>query len=660
MKQLLLQKLALTNFKGIKHFELVVDGNNAEVFGENATGKTSIYDAFLWALFGKDSENKKDFGIKTKDQEGNELHYLDHSVEVSLLVDGKPLELKKVFKEEYKQKRGAVSKEFTGHTTDYYLDGVPVKMKDYNSKVSELIDENIFKLLTNPAYFNEVLKPKERRDQLLEIAGGDISDEDVIASDKKLEVLVTILNGRSIEDHKKVIAAKQKDINKELDRIPVRIDEANRSFPDTTGLNKEEIITEIDFLQKEKEAKLDEYNRINNGSEVSNKQRELMELQSKQLDLQNVHKAKEQDGVLKLRQQFNLHQDNLESFMRKQRIAKGEIEDMQFSINQKSGKMAQLRDEWNEVNDKTFNFEEDTVCSLCGQALPEEKLASQKEDAQAAFNKEKSDKLESIQSQGQQLKAEKESLEAKVKAKQEELAGYEDALGIEQKDIDVLTEKIQKAQNATTSFEDTPEYKDIQSQRKELEEAIQELKQSSQAALDKVTEEGKKLTSEIEALQTDLAKFNQSEQTAARIKELEQQQQDLSAAYEELEGQENLANEFIKAKVNLLESKITSKFKYARFKLFEPQINGGLQEVCKTMYKGVTYGEGLNNAAKINVGLDIINTLFQHYGITVPIFIDNSEAVTQLIDVDSQVISLRVSKGDTQLRVETQDLQEAI
>lgn len=659
MKKLRLQKLVLTNFKGIKHFELLVDGKNAEVFGENATGKTSIYDAFLWVLFGKDSMNKKDFGIKTKDQEGNELHALDHSVEVTFLVDGKQLTMKKVYKEVYTKKRGQVTSEFTGHTTDHYLDGVPVNMKEYNDKVAELIDERIFKLLTNPAYFNVVLKPKERRNMLLEIAGG-ISDDEVIASDEKLAKLQKILDGRSIEDHKKIIAGKQKDINKELDRIPIRIDEAHRSLPDVSGLNKEEIVTELGFLEKERAAKSEEYNSIQNGVEIGNKQRALVELQTKQIDLVNTHRAKEHDGVLQLRRELNRHQENMDNFEYKQRRVKRDIESMQSDITKKEQVMEQLRNEWNDVKKKEFNFEEDTHCSLCGQALPEEKLASQKEDALAAFNKEKSYKLEEIQKQGKQLASESEDLKTKIKVLSEEIQGYEEAKSLEQESIVSLKTQIQKVEESATDVQDTPEYKEIQKQRQQLESDIQELRQSSEAALKKVRDEEQKLAEEIKALQADLAKFSQVDHIKNRIAELEQEQQDLAAAYEELEGQEFLANEFIKAKVNLLENKINSKFKYARFKLFESQINGGLQEVCKTMYKGIPYGEGLNNAGCINVGLDIINTLFQHYGITVPIFIDNSEAVTQLIDVDSQVISLRVSKGDTKLRVVTEDLQEAI
>ncbi|MHC8425130.1 hypothetical protein ACUZ22_02350 [Bacillus velezensis] len=137
--------------------------------------------------------------------------------------------------------------------------------------------------------------------------------------------------------------------------------------------------------------------------------------------------------------------------------------------------------------------------------------------------------------------------------------------------------------------------------------------------------------------------------------QLEEEQKGLAEEYEGLQHQLYLTEEFVRTKVDLLEEKINNKFKFARFKLFKSQINGGLEETCETLYEGIPYSSGLNNAARINVGLDIINTLNEHYGISAPIFVDNSEAVTKLIDTNSQILSLIVSEKDKQLRIELED-----
>ena len=84
-------RLTLRNFKGIREFTLEARGRDIDVFGDNATGKTTLADAFMWLLFDKDSQNRKDFQIKTVDKHGNEIHGLDHEVEAVLEVNGQEI-----------------------------------------------------------------------------------------------------------------------------------------------------------------------------------------------------------------------------------------------------------------------------------------------------------------------------------------------------------------------------------------------------------------------------------------------------------------------------------------------------------------------------------------------------------------------------------------
>src|SRR5690625_7491227 len=110
------------------------------------------------------------------------------------------------------RRRESGTKRFRGHRTDHFIDGMPVKKKEYTETVASIVDEDIFKLLTSPSYFNEQLHWKKRRDLLLEIAG-DVTDEEVFGMNKDLEQHAEVLNGRSIDDHKKVIADMRKEIH---------------------------------------------------------------------------------------------------------------------------------------------------------------------------------------------------------------------------------------------------------------------------------------------------------------------------------------------------------------------------------------------------------------------------------------------------------------
>ncbi|MEH6943512.1 ATP-binding protein, partial [Bacillus sp. JJ722] len=253
-QELRLVRLSLRNFKGVKEFTLDARGYNARVFGDNATGKTTLFDAFVWLLFDKDSQNKKDFSIKTL-VAGKEVHNLEHEVEASFLLDGKEITLRKVFAEKWTKKRGSATSEFSGHTTSYFVNSVPSKKKEYMDEVASIIQEDVFKLLTSPSFFNEQLKKEERRKTLLEICG-DISEEEVIASDSALSSLPTILQGRTIENHRKIISVRRTEINKELEKIPVRIDEITRSLPNVDGLDKEGLETQITTINNNIDEKL--------------------------------------------------------------------------------------------------------------------------------------------------------------------------------------------------------------------------------------------------------------------------------------------------------------------------------------------------------------------------------------------------------------------
>lgn len=647
MKQIKLMSLKLTNFKGVREFELNAGGVDVKVFGDNASGKTTLFDAFVWDLFDKDSQNKKDFQIKTL-VNGKVLHKLNHEVEATFLVDGKPLSLKKVFTEKWTKKRGSITQEFSGHTTDYYIDGVPSKKKEYVEKVASLVDEEIFKLLTSPSYFNEQLHWKERREILLEIAG-DVTIEDVVKENGELEKLVAILGDRSVDDHKKVIAAKRKEINQELDRIPIRIDEIHRGLPDVSGLDKLGLQAQIDTLSKQIEEKQQQINDIKSGGEISKLRAQINDIDLQISNLRNEHKQQEQQAIFGLRTKLQEEQSNLSilesNVYRYNQRKSSNLE----TIKEYETRMESLRNQWKEQNALEFDHESNCKCPTCNQELPQEQIT----EIATNFNLNKSKQLETINNKGVELKKKVQSLVEENERVDSEIEKLQSQIQDKQQEIKKLETKISEAESNIQPFSENPLYQQLMQDRQAVELKITEIQDSVQESIHSVQNEINSLKVQQSNLQIELSKISQAEQSQKRIAELEAQERKLAAEFEKLEHELYLTEEFIRTKVNLLEEKINSKFKYATFKLFEEQINGGLTEVCETLYEGVPYSSGLNNAARINVGLDIINTLSQHYGVQAPIFVDNAESVTKLIDIDAQVISLVVSEADKQLRVES-------
>lgn len=652
-QELTLEELNLHHFKGVKDFSLAANGESIRVFGDNATGKTTLFDAFIWLLFDKDSANRKDFSIKTI-EDGESLRGLDHEVEGRFQVNGQPLSLKKVYKEKWTKKRNSPKKEFSGHTTDYYIDGVPSKKKEYEEQVSQIVDEDIFKLLTSPTYFNEQLHWTKKREILLEVCG-DISDEDVINSKKSLAKLEKVLNGKSIEKHKRMIAERRKEINNELERIPTRIDEVDRSKPDVSSLDEQEINDEILHVTSMISNKEEELMRVQNGSEITEKQKLLSSLESEWMAIKNKHQELNYGMLNEKQKEVYQLQSELDSLSRKSSDEKNAINRLRNAVEQKDLSLKSLRDKWSRIDKETFEGHQ-TSCPTCGQDLPEEQI----EDARNKFNLDKSNRLENITAQGKSLTEDKKNDLQQIAANQSSLEKIDS--DIQKVESELNSSKIQHEQQKAnvSKVENTGDYQEKMAEIKQVQESIQELGTSTKEQSESIKQAIARLKDELNKLNQDKAQFSALKRANSRIDQLKQEESDLALEFERLEEELYLAEEFIRTKVSLLEDKINSKFKFARFNLFKSNINGGLEEQCETTYLDVPYSSGLNNAARINVGLDIISTLSEHYGIKAPIFVDNSEAVTKLIETDSQVISLVVSEADKQLRVETANLQEAI
>ncbi|NMH69668.1 AAA family ATPase [Bacillus sp. RO3] len=648
-KTITLQSLVLKNFKGVTEFKLAADGRNMKVLGENATGKTTLKDSFVWVLFDKDSQNNAKFQIKTLRPDGEVIHGKEHSVEATFKEDGKPFTLRKVYAEKWTKKRGSAAKQFTGHTTDYFIDEVPVKKKEYEEKVNSIVSEDLFKLITSPTYFNEQMSWQERRKTLLEIVG-DLSDEEVIASNKALETLPEILKGRTIENHRKVIASRRAEINKELDRIPVRIDEAERSVPDLTDLSPVQLKNEIEEVTVAIDEKQTEIGDIKNGKAIGDKKMEIQNIEMAILDIKRNHDGSAKDKVYQLKAKIQEESSNIHILESKIGSLNTHKEANIIRARELKADREQLLSEYKNINAQGFFHTDECTCPSCGQDLPEEQVSEAKEKAEAAFNQRKSDQLERNKSKGLAIREKLDDLKATNEKHEEEISKLTEQINEKKELLTKLNDQLIEAELAVVDIKDNPEYISKLEEKKSKEEEINHIRGSVEDSVQKVQLEIDELKQKRDQAQQQLNRFESAKQIEIRIQELSVQERQLAKEFEKLEQELYLTEEFIRSKVDLLEEKINSKFKFARFKLFEQQINDGLKETCQTTFEGVPYSD-LNNAAKINIGLDIINTLSDHYGISAPVWIDNAEAVTKLMNIDSQLICLVVSENDKNLNV---------
>lgn len=657
-----LQTLTLRNFKGVRDFTLTPDGNDIAVFGDNGTGKTTLCDAWNWLLFGKDSQGASDFEIKTLDQGGQPLHGLEHEV-VAIIEDdrGGHIELRKCYKERWVKKRGSAQAEFSGHTTDRWIDGVPVKDAAYRSAVAHIASEDTLRLLTNPAYFADRLHWQKRREILLTVCG-DVADGEVIASDSELAALPEILGSRSIDDHRKVVAARRTEINKELDRIPVRIDETQRGLPDAGSADPTAVEVELATLRAGRQALEGQRVRIEGGGEISVQRVRLREIEGELAAITRKLRAAGDDAVAGLEREARMLEEAADDKDRDAGRCRHEEAQAKAQVEQLEKRTTELRAQWAQVDAEALDMTQSETCPACGQRIPEERLREARERAEAEFNAGKSKRLSDIQTRGKALKAEAERWAEDVGA----CTGRADHLTQEALALRTQAQQvragIERARLAAHDPADDPDCARLANERLDVQAQIESLRTGNAEALAAVDAEISEVGEQIRAQEQIAAAMAQRKQGLQRIEELQRQERKLAGEYERLERETFLMERFVRTKVSLLEDRINSRFALARFKLFSEQVNGGLSECCDVTFDGVPYSS-LNHGARVQVGLDIVRTLQAHYSVHAPVWIDNRESVTSLPEMDCQVFSLVVSAPDKRLRVEaaqTEAMEEVV
>ena len=596
-----LLKIFANRFKGSKELSVNPDGQNISVFGENGTGKTTIWDAYNYVLFGKDSNWNSDFEIKTLGADGRAIPMQEHSVEIWLKHEGGTLKLKKIYSETWVKGRGSAVAEFSGHQTRHFVNDVPVQKKEYDATRGKLGNEVLLRVLTDPTYFAIKLPMQDMRNILMDVCG-NLPDADVIKADKTLAPLESVLVSQTLETFRKQIAARKAIINNELKAIPVRVDESARAMPVRGEADPAFVRGELDSARQE-----------------------LADVEVKLHSAAQGGEGGNAAGEKRLRMADN--QRHFEVQQRSLCDAQAEEERLAQKAEQLDAELVKRREEWTGVDAEEFVPGATGACPACGQDLPPELQMQADEKAKAAFQADKDGRLAAISSAGKIAAAHLAQLQNRRQALRETVESLKPQ-------VDAMAQTIETLQAELAANEKAPDRVARQIETNELTRLRDELqkKVDTLARLDAVA-------AQIEAGEM-------------RIAELKQQETKLAAEYAELEQQTFLTEEFMRTKVRLLEDKINSRFKLARFRLFEQQVNGALNEVCEVLGPDlVPYNAGLNHAAQINTGIDIINTLSEHYGFSAPIFIDNAEAVTQLIDTSAQVIRLVVAEGVKELQV---------
>lgn len=674
--QIKLKSIHLENFKGIKSLD-VTFGDKTKIKGQNAAGKTTVFDSFTWLLFNKNSSGEEKFNVRPLDAYGNRIDNVEIEVVAVLEVDGKEVELSKVQKQKWVKKRGTDVTELQGNENLYEIDGYPKSEADYKAYISSLVNEDLFKMLTNPQYFSS-MKWKEQRDILMKFVS-DISDVELAMSNPEFDDLIPELEkAPSTDDIQKKFSKALSEWKKKQAEIPVRIDELSKSLVQIDVAEQELAKADLERKIAEIDVKIKDA-----GSAVSDLRSEEMQLK---FDMSGIMQTMNR-GLSNKRNSIDAElfgcRTELDHFKATIPLREKQITDNKSAIEAAEKKRKELGAEYNAEKAKVFDetpymfreeeweFDEsEGFCKQCGRRLPDEDIEEIKADFEKRKAKAKYD-------------AEKKLIDAKERfatSHASDLKRISDA-GFEQRDLIVkLTddnsklqaeieslkkqeqEALVKQNELSKQLEELPseadylqneEYVKLKARHDEVTAQIESMKSSADAA-DTFKAEKEALLAELDSVKAEIAKASKNVEIEERISELEAEQKEVGQKVADQEKMLYLLESFIRAKMMKISDSINQHFKTVNFKLFDMQLNGGMKECCECTVNGVPYST-LNSGHRIVAGLDIIQSLSELYGVTAPIFTDNAESINEfnIPNMVSQMILLEVS-DDKELKVEVE------
>lgn len=672
-----IKSIHIENFKGINMLD-VNFSVKTKISGQNAVGKTTIFDAFTWLLFNKNSSGEEKFNVRPLNKEGTRIDNVEIKVVAIMDVDGKEVELSKVQKQNWVKKRGTNTVSLQGNPNSYEIDGYPKSEAEFKEYVSGIAQsEEMFKMLTNPQYFSS-LKWKDQRDILMKLVS-DVSDVELAQTDAKYAPLLSELEkAPSTDDIRAKFSKALNEWKKKQAEIPVRIDEAMKSKVDIDVAEQELAKTDLETKIADIDAKIKDSDGV-----MMELGREEMQLQ---FDMSGIMQTMNRD-LTNRRSEIEAELRDLQNEMKRfaDTIALKErrASENEAVISNADSERKRLGEEHNAEKAKAFDefpylfdeskwvFDENsTVCSLCGQKLPEDKIEQLKADFESRKRKAKADAEEKLKSERLKFYNDK-NVELKrlinigtamkdliSKLTQENLNLQEEIEKLKKQEQEDIAKKEKLCQQLLSipeiaDYSQNEDYVKMKDRHDEVLAEIENMKANGEdAAVESLKSEKEEIQARLYDVNKIIAKASMNVEIDERISELQTEQKEIGQKVADQEHILYLLEEFIRFKLNKVSESINSHFKTVKFKLFDMQLNGGMKDCCECTVGGVPYSS-LNSGHKIVAGLDIIRSLSELYGVIVPIFVDNAESLNDfnVPDMDAQLILLSVS-ADKQLKVE--------
>lgn len=655
MKTIKLIRMELRNFKGVAQAEYDF-GDRADISGGNGSGKSTIFEAYLWCLFDKNPAGNT-AKVQPYDTTSEIKHQLTTSVRLHLELDGNLLIVERALKEEWVKPRGTTELVCKGTKSEYAVNEVPMSKAQYNAKLADILPLDKWFILSSIGII-PAMEQKACRSVLQAIAPA--IDEQTLARPfpAVVDALARGLNIDELQATTKQIKSRAKT---ELDGIPAALEAQDRLRVEDDFAAIETRLVEIKMDVVARQAELDQLQMLGDDAAHIAKEREIANLRTDlaRLNAQiGEHETNAQTAYTTARAKYEQQLQTLaaESQGLAQRITVAQQTAKRYLllIEDKKQRITTLRDQWKAKNAETYIVPEmQTVCPTCGQELPAERITEALTKAMQAWNAEKVKSLQAIQHEAEECKKFLNDYEtANAQADERDRVDIERAQAI-QHEIKEIQHALDTIESPTTSLAKNFLYQKDVSNRKKIEQQLaQATADNAQPTEDSKTTQIAGLTQEIEILQTereDLLRRLAARDINHRIDEertrLEERQRTLADTIAQSEGVEQQILAYRKAKIMAVENGVSSLFTMVRWKMYEPNVtNDGEKEICQAIINGIPYDQQ-NHATQVNAAIDIVNGFSNAYEVSLPLFIDNAESVTDIIATNGQRITMTVVKN---------------
>lgn len=626
-------RLTLENFKGVSSFVFEPDGQNATVLGSNGVGKTTLFDAYNWLLFGKDSAGRSDSSFDVKPY-GKETPVCVVTGEFDAGTEGY-VTLSRHLAEKLVRQRGT---DETSIKNDYgfYINGVPKTKTQYDKFISDMCPPDRFRMVSDPDYFAGKLRWDDRRSVLTELFG-DVDEKELLSDKEEWHPLLAAVGANSVADYRAILAAERKKVRADLDAIPALISEAEKAIPPEIREFDPEIMKEAESdLADAERRKAD----ISSGAAVVELRTKLVEAEADLVQSETAY-FNSDDYRLLVKRISDAEAERHEAYAAAAR-AETDLRRVERDLADANDRLDRFREEYQRIKDLRMS-KDNEICPHCGQALPPDKI----ESIYANFNKRKSEQLESNITAGKNAKAEAQKLEAICAQRASEAEAAAELLEA----AEIRLKDAKTAQREIRTYRDTEEY----AFKKAIIDSIKAEIGSKRASVDDqlraVNTEIDEINHKLDEIRAVAAAQATAQRQRRRMAELKDKGRTLGKRAAELDKLLDMAARFEQYKLSAIEDSVNSRFKYARFKLFDRQLNGGWAECCEVVVDNAPYSTNLNPGKKINAGLDIVSTLSEALGFSAPVWIDNAESYVSIMDIDAQVIQLKVDSSAHELTV---------